>query len=99
MNLIKLLNDTKFNQFFSFLLGIGIICMIRPMCKGEECTVKKSPEESDFDQYVYRLGEKCYEFKSEIVECPASGAVEPFQTQGTQFATRTTPIQCRDSNR
>ena len=91
MNLLKLLSDDKFNKFFSFILGIGIICMIRPMCKGDECSVKKAPEEKDFDQYVYRLGEKCYEFKSEIIACPSSGVIEAFQTtQG--FASRQSPI-------
>ena len=91
MNLLKLLGDDKFNKFFSFILGIGIICMIRPMCKGDECSVKKAPEEKDFDQHVYRLAQKCYEFKSEIVACPSSGVIEAFQTsQG--FAVRESPI-------
>lgn len=101
MNLAKLLQDDKFNIFFSFLLGIGIICMIRPMCNGEECNVKKAPSEKDFDQFVYRLSDKCYSYKTETVECPTTGAIESFRTcpsyakparRPTSFAMRSTPI-------
>jgi hypothetical protein len=100
MNLLKLLQDDKFNIFFSFMLGIGIICIIRPICSGPNCNVKKAPSEKDFDQFVYRLGEKCYEFKTETVECPSSGAIEAFRecparlsaTPSSYFSKRGTPI-------
>ena len=80
MNLQKLMRDDNFNVFFSLVLGIGIVCILRPMCTGKDCeTVSKAPSEKDFDKYVYRMGgNKCYEFKTEVVECPASGAIEAF---------------------
>ena len=102
MNILKLLNDEKFNVFFSLALGIGIICMIRPMCQGSDCDVKKPPSEKDFDKYVYRLTSgQCYEFKTSITECPASGTIEAFrecsQVQKEpfrdEFQRRETPIQ------
>ena len=84
------------------MLGIGIICVIRPMCTGSECAVKKAPSEKDFDQFVYRIGgDKCYSFKTETVECPSSGVIESFRERSsrtisaqplTLFATRSTPI-------
>jgi len=39
-------------------------------------------------------GGKCYEFKAEVVECPASGAIEAFKEYSNQdqFSRRTTPI-------
>jgi len=99
MNLLKLLHDDKFNVFFSLMLGIGIICIIRPICTGPDCAVKKAPSEKDFDQFVYRVGgDKCYSFKTETVECPSSGVVEAFRERAapvkprTLFAGRTTPI-------
>ena len=79
MGIAQLLRDEKFNLFFSFVLGVGMICLFRPSdCKGSECSINKPPTEKDFDQYVYRLGGKCYQFASETVTCPASGAVEAF---------------------
>ena len=102
MNLLKLLRDEKFNLFFSLMLGIGIICIIRPICVGSECAVKKAPSEKDFDQFVYRVGgDKCYSFKTETVECPSSGVIEAFRERSfratpvqppTLFAVRSTPI-------
>jgi hypothetical protein len=102
MNILKLLNDEKFSVFFSFILGIGVICLIRPMCKGSECDIKKPPSEKDFDKYVYRFSDgKCYEFKTNIIECPASGTIEAFRECSLsreeafrdQFSRRETPIQ------
>jgi hypothetical protein len=92
MNLQKVLHDDKFNMFFSLLVGIGIICMIRPMCSGPECNVKKAPAEKDFDKFVYRLGDTCYAFATEIVTCPSSGTIEAFREMSGPFARRDTPI-------
>jgi hypothetical protein len=105
MNLSKLLRDDNFNMFFSLMVGIGLMCLFRPMCVGKDCTVSKPPSEKDFEKYVYRLGGSCYEFKTEVMECPASGAIEAFQThhaietreKGSQFSNRRTPIQKCDS--
>jgi len=93
MGIIKFINDDRFNVFFSLMLGIGIIALFRPICKGSECNVSKPPTENDFDKFVYRMGGKCHEFKTEVVECPASGAVEAFgEFNRDQFSRRGTPI-------
>jgi len=102
MNLLKLLRDENFNVFFSLMLGIGIICIIRPICSGPDCAVKKAPSEKDFDKFVYRVGgDKCYSFMTETVECPSAGAIEAFREcpmrptpikNAYPFALRNTPI-------
>ena len=100
MGLLNFLNDKRFNIFFSFVLGIGLICIFRPQCQDGECNVSKAPAEKDFDKYAYRMGGgKCFEFKAEIVECPASGTIEAFREYqvsepfGDQFARRGSPIK------
>lgn len=102
MGIPDLMKDKRFDIFFSFVLGIGLICIFRPMCSGSECNVSKPPTEKDFDKYAYRMGGgKCFEFKSEIVECPASGTIEAFRECSIQsnsepfrdqFSRRNTPI-------
>ena len=101
MGLPEILKDTRFNTFFSFVLGIGIICILRPQCSGPDCNINKPPAEKDFDKYVYRMGNNsCYEFKTEIMKCPPSGAVEAFQQRAAndkeafrdQFARRSTIV-------
>ncbi len=103
MGLLNFLKDERFSVFFSFVLGVGLICVFRPICSGSECNVEKPPAEQDFDKYVYRMsGGKCYEFKSEIVECPSSGTIEAFRECGAMantetfrddFSRRDTPIK------
>ena len=71
---------------------------IYTLCNGEIYNYKELIEENDFDKYVYRMGSKCYEFKTEIVECPSSGTVEAFQECnmkqfGDQFSRRNTLIK------
>ena len=103
MGLLNFLKDERFSVFFSFVLGVGLICILRPICSGSECNVEKPPSEKDFDKYVYRMGGgQCYEFKSEIIKCPDSGTIEAFRecdaSSNTEpfrdeFSRRTTPIK------
>lgn len=103
MGIPDLMKDKRFDIFFSFVLGIGLICMFRPMCTGSECNISKAPSDKEFDKYVYKMGGgKCYEFKSEIVECPSSGTIEAFRECSTEinnepfrdhFSRRASPIK------
>ena len=102
MGVLNFLKDERFSLFFSFVLGIGLICMFRPICSGDECNVSKAPSDQNFDKFIYRMGGgKCYEFKTEIVKCPVSGTIEAFQECSKNnsnesfrdsFSRRTTPI-------
>jgi len=104
MGIINFLKDERFNVFFSFVVGLGLVCICRPLCSGDDCNVNKAPSDKEFDKYVYRMGGgKCYEFKSEIVKCPASGTIEAFrecrentresESFRDQFSRRDTPIK------
>jgi hypothetical protein len=103
MGVLNFLNDERFNVFFSFVLGIGLVCIFKPLCSGSECDIAKPPSEQDFDKYAYRMGGgKCFEFKSSVVDCPASGTIEAFRECSItsnaepfrdQFARRGTPIK------
>jgi hypothetical protein len=68
-----------FNIIFSFAVGIGIIAILRPVCKGDTCNIIKAPPLTEWDGFIYRMGAKCYEYKSEIVECPKEGFIEGFE--------------------
>jgi hypothetical protein len=70
-----------FNLVFSVLLGVGIVAILRPVCKGDICTVNKAPAPAEWNNAVYSIGSKCWEFKSEVVECPkAAGAQVPIES-------------------
>lgn len=73
-----ILKTEKFAMFFSFVVGFAIVAITIPICKGEECYIKKAPSVEEMKKSTYRIGMKCYQFKSETIECPATGVIEAF---------------------
>ena len=76
-----ILKTEKFAMIFSFIIGFGIVAIAIPLCKGDECFVKKAPSISEMKVSTYRVGQKCYQFKPEVVECPAQGVIESFRVR------------------
>ena len=60
--------------FISFLIGLGLAAMFRPICKGADCIVVHGPPVKDVLHKVYQMGERCVEFSTEVVDCPAEGS-------------------------
>ncbi len=76
--MFEFLKSTKFHYLFSFILGLGLMALLRPICHGKECLIEKAPPLQEVNSSTYQLGTKCYQFRSTPVECPASGVVESF---------------------
>lgn len=84
----NIMKNPLFNIGFSFLVGVGIIAMFRPLCRNAQgdpitCTVDKAPPVQDWDGSVYRVGSKCYEYKTKTIDCPKdkSQYIESFRTE------------------
>jgi hypothetical protein len=73
MSYWTLMENTVVAAAVSFLIGFGIAAMFRPMCRGADCIVVHGPPVKDVIDKVYQMGEKCVEFTTEVVECPAAG--------------------------
>lgn len=58
----------------SFILGVGIAAMFRPICKGPDCVILRGPPVQDIRDTVYQFGSRCVEFKTQAVECPKDGS-------------------------
>jgi len=74
-----ILKTSKFDIIFSFLVGFAIMSLTIPLCKGDECYVKKAPSIEEMKKSTFKVGSKCYQFKSEIIPCPKTGTIEAFQ--------------------
>lgn len=86
MELQQILKSPAFNILFSILLGIGIVIIIRPLCKGVECYIHKSPSIKDWNENTYIIGKECYRFKTSICPCPGNGQeIEPFNAKRVRF--------------
>ncbi len=73
------LKSPTFNYVFSFVLGLGLMALFKPACKGDECQILKAPPLKEVKATTYQLGEECYQFRTETISCPAKGVIEPFQ--------------------
>jgi hypothetical protein len=73
------LKSKKFNFIFSFILGLGIAAILRPACKGDTCITLKAPPIHEINTSTYQLGSKCYQFRTDTVDCPPNGVIEAFQ--------------------
>ena len=62
--MFEFLKTTKFHKIFSFMLGIFIILVLRPVCKGEECLTHVNVTKEVADS-TYQIGSKCYTFTPE----------------------------------
>lgn len=77
--MFEVLKTEKFALIFSFMIGFGLVAVAYPVCKGDECFVKKAPSVDEMKISTFRIGKKCYQFKPEILDCPAHGAIESFR--------------------
>ncbi|NBR60265.1 MAG: hypothetical protein EBT86_01200 [Actinobacteria bacterium] len=76
--LSDVLKSESFSIAFSFLIGVGIWAILRPVCKGNDCSTIKAPPLKDFDGKTFRLNGACYKFTAKTKECPVEGYIEPF---------------------
>lgn len=76
--MFQVFQTAQFHFFFSFLIGIAIMSLFRPLCKGHECQVIRAPPPHEVEKTTYKIGSKCYQFKTYTTECPNEGIIEPF---------------------
>lgn len=76
--LADILKDKRFPAVFSFLMGVFIILLIRPACKGDACFSYKSPPVKEIREHAYKIEDRCYKFVPKETKCPLSGVIEPF---------------------
>ena len=73
------LKSKRFDTAFSFILGLGLMSLLKPICKGDECNVRKAPPYEEVKTSTYQLGGKCYKFEVQHKDCPLEGMIEPFE--------------------
>lgn len=75
----RVLKNPRFNTIFSIVLGMALVFIAFPLCKGKECkAIEKAPSVKEMTGKVYRHGEKCYKYTSKTVKCPKQGVIESF---------------------
>jgi hypothetical protein len=85
--LVDILKDPRFDTVFSFLMGVFLVLLARPVCKGESCFSYKSPPMKEIREHAYKIGDTCYTFVPKDMKCPAMGVIEPFQWSAASAST------------
>lgn len=66
--MFEFLKTKNFHMLLSFLIGVFIILIIRPICKEDECITHINPDIKDIEKSTYQIGSKCYQFKASVIE-------------------------------
>jgi hypothetical protein len=69
MHLDKFINSQTGKYLMSILLGIGLATLFRSVCKGSKCNVIKAPPMEEIDGQIYKINNKCYEMKPNLIKC------------------------------
>lgn len=69
MYLDKFVHSITGKYMMSVLLGIGLACIFRSVCKGTECRTLSAPALSELENNIYKFDNKCYKFERNMVAC------------------------------
>lgn len=75
MNIKRLLNSEIGKNLISILLGIGLATLFRKVCTDKNCIVFNGPVISEFEDKIYKHGEKCYKYKAQPDKCDSTKKV------------------------
>jgi hypothetical protein len=77
--MFEFLKSEGFKVVGSAILGVGLMAVLKPMCRGPSCVVQKAPSVDEVTRSTYQVGSKCYQFKTSVITCPEKGVIEPFR--------------------
>jgi hypothetical protein len=65
--MFEFLKTKNFHMLFSFLLGIFVVIIWRPVCEKEDCIKRELPNLNEINNSTYQIGTKCYQFRTNIL--------------------------------
>ena len=67
--MLEFLKSKQFHVAFAFVVGLFLVLILRPTCKGDDCIEHKNPSVQEITSSTYQMGSKCFQFKNSPVEC------------------------------
>ena len=77
--IVDALKNPIFSIMVSFMLGLAIVLIIAPICRGKQCMIVKAPPIHEVRDSIYHIASKCYKFETIQMDCPAQGVIEAFE--------------------
>jgi len=77
--LVDALKNPILGSLISFMLGLALVIIIAPICRGKNCMIVRAPPIHEIRDSVYHIASKCYKFETVQMDCPAQGVIEAFE--------------------
>lgn len=68
-NLTRIIHTKYGKLIVSVLLGLGLACLFRKVCKDRECIMFHAPNIDEVINNVYKHDDKCLQFKKKSHTC------------------------------
>jgi len=69
MKLSRFVHSQTGKYMMSIILGFGLSCLFREVCKGTNCVIFHAPPLEDVDGQTYKHNGKCYKYSSSSIKC------------------------------
>jgi hypothetical protein len=69
INLGKFVHTETGKYIMSILLGFGLASLFRTVCKGKDCIIFHAPPLDQFNDKIYKNGNKCYKLQPTATKC------------------------------
>jgi len=74
--MFEFVKSEKYSIAFSFIIGVGLVSVFKPICRELDCTKKKAANPEDVLHSTYQIGDKCIQFGMIHKECSVEGVIE-----------------------
>lgn len=78
LHLGKFVQTETGKKLMSIILGLGVACLFRQVCKGKDCTIFKAPPLEDFKDKIYKEDGKCVKYTPIATKCSLDAKVIEF---------------------
>ena len=67
--MINLLRSKTGQIIISIILGFGLACLFRKVCKDRNCIIYNAPDMETIKKSIFLFDNKCYKYDKEITKC------------------------------
>lgn len=67
--MLRLLHSKSGHTIISIILGFGLACLFRRICKDRECIIYTAPDFKKIKDQIFRFDEKCYKYTKSTTKC------------------------------
>jgi hypothetical protein len=78
LHLSKFIQTETGRKLMSIILGLGVACLFRQVCKGKDCTIYKAAPLEDFKDKIYKEDENCVKYVPTATKCSLDAKIVQF---------------------